>query len=85
MSSGLPLKADIAQYRRHVSNVPEGEMPLFDHLVGANEQERRNCEAERFGCVQVYKELNLGDLLNRQVCRLVAHSYPAGIDASLPG
>src|SRR5947199_7671460 len=22
MSSGLPLKADIAQYRRHVSNVP---------------------------------------------------------------
>src|ERR1700730_5803524 len=26
MSSGLPLKADIAQYSRHVSNVPVSEM-----------------------------------------------------------
>jgi len=30
MSSGLPLKADIAQYSRHVSNVPIGDVkPLL--------------------------------------------------------
>jgi hypothetical protein len=28
MSSGLPLKADIAQYGRHVSNVPHPDIPL---------------------------------------------------------
>src|SRR3979490_1914981 len=27
MSSGLPLKADIAQYRRHVSKVPLADVP----------------------------------------------------------
>jgi hypothetical protein len=43
MSSGLPLKADIAQCSRHVSKVPQPDSctqqttGLFDHLVGANE------------------------------------------------
>src|SRR5258705_8868283 len=40
MSSGLPLKADIAHYSRHVSMVPlpdscnAAKWGLFDHLVG---------------------------------------------------
>jgi hypothetical protein len=34
MSSELPLKADIAQYGRHVSKVPQAEMAGFiDHLI----------------------------------------------------
>ena len=49
MSSGLPLKADIAQYSRHVSKVPtEADSctatngPSFDHLVDLGEQRRRH-------------------------------------------
>jgi len=41
MSSGLPLKADIAQYSRHVSNVPPTTAiasAIVDHLVGARER-----------------------------------------------
>src|ERR1700737_2768786 len=44
MSSGLPLKADIAQYSRHVSKVPYADScaaarrSLLDHLVSAAEQ-----------------------------------------------
>jgi hypothetical protein len=33
MSSGLPLKADIAQYSRHVSNVPDSEVAGRNNLV----------------------------------------------------
>jgi len=47
MSSELPLKADIAQYGRHVSKVPTTEVAFsLDHLVGEREKRRRDREAE---------------------------------------
>jgi hypothetical protein len=48
MSSGLPLKADIAQYSRHVSKVPhkrthalQQTASLFDHLGGGGKKRLR--------------------------------------------
>ncbi len=47
MSSELPLKADIAQYSRHVSKVPHPDMcQLLDHLVGRRLQGRGHGYAE---------------------------------------
>src|SRR5258707_5554738 len=44
MFSALPLRADIAQQTRHVRFVPEADMAmgLFDHLVGASKNARRD-------------------------------------------
>ena len=56
----------------------------LDHLVGAGEQRRRNFDAECPGSVQIDEELDLGDLLNWQVGRLVALQNSAGINTSLP-
>src|SRR5258707_15531255 len=44
MFSALPLRADIAQQTRHVRFVPEADiaMGLFDHLVGASKNARRD-------------------------------------------
>ena len=40
------------------------ERSLFDHLVGAGEQRRRDREAERPGGLEVDNKLELGRLLN---------------------
>jgi len=45
---------------------------LFDHLVGAGEQRRRNFEAERPGGDQINDEIELGRLFDRDVARLRA-------------
>ena len=46
--------------------------PLFNQLVGAREQRRRDFEAECFGGRQIDDEVELGRLLDREVRRLGA-------------
>src|ERR1700687_1471500 len=40
---------------------------LLDHLVGAADQRQRESKTERLGGLEIYDELNLGDLLDREV------------------
>jgi hypothetical protein len=44
---------------------------LLDQLGCARKQYARNCEAERPRCFDVDKQLYSGDLLNRQISRLL--------------
>jgi hypothetical protein len=57
--------------------------PSFDHLVCAAEEREREGDAEGFGCLEVDKQLDFRDQLDRQISRLVALEYASGIDASL--
>ena len=45
---------------------------LFDHLVGAGQQPRRNGQRERFGGPQVNDQLELGRRLHGKLARLGA-------------
>src|SRR5580692_2821452 len=56
---------------------------LFDHLVSAREQRRRDGKAERLGSLQVYHELDFHRLLDRQVGGLFAPEDPTGIVSDL--
>jgi hypothetical protein len=44
-------------------NAPQA--PLFDYLVGADEQRGRFVEAERLGCLEVDHEVKFRGLLDR--------------------
>ncbi len=45
---------------------------LFDHLVGAQEERWRDSQSERARCLQIYDQLELGWLLDRQIDRFCA-------------
>src|SRR5262245_11954022 len=45
---------------------------LFDNLIGAREQRRRDVDAERLGRLEIDYKLILGRHLHRQVSRLLA-------------
>jgi hypothetical protein len=69
--SALPPKADITGQQLDVRFVPKADIlrcgkgtPLFDHLVGAQEDSRRQPDADRLGRFQVYHQLELCWLLN---------------------
>ena len=51
---------------------PEADIRLFDHLVGAGEYGRRNCEAQCFRGLEVDHEFVLGWRLHRHVTRIFA-------------
>jgi hypothetical protein len=56
---------------------------LFDHLVGAGEQHRRNLKAERLGSFEVDYQFELGRLQDGQISGLLPLQNAAHIDASL--
>src|SRR5262245_38715733 len=51
-------------------SIPPSLVSLFDHLVGAGEQRRRDGQADRRSRCQVNDEFNLGRKLYRQIGRL---------------
>src|ERR1700680_3914116 len=56
--------------------------PSFDHLVGATQQRKRDGQAERLGSLEIDDQFDFGDLLNRQVGRLLALENAADVNAS---
>ena len=49
---------------------------LFDNLIGAGEQRRRDFEAQRLGGSQVDHQLIFGRRLHGEVCGLLALENP---------
>ena len=67
MSASAP-KAVIVKLPWHFCDVPIGDISLlFDHLIGAGEDRRRDGEAERFGCLGVDDQLDLRHLRDREI------------------
>jgi hypothetical protein len=56
---------------------------LFDHLVGAGEQGRREGDAKGLRRLEVQNEIEPGRLLDREVPRILALEHPAGVNAGL--
>jgi len=74
--SGLPPGADIAWAPPHVRFVPTAAIApqqigsLFDHLVGATEQNRRHFQPYRLGRLQIDHKFELRRLLDSQLARI---------------
>ena len=58
---------------------------LFDHLVGAGEQHRRNGQAERSSGDKVHNQIKLSRLLDRQVGGLRSAQNLIDVVSSAPG
>src|SRR5262245_16706991 len=75
-TSALPRKRTNSRERRHVGFVPKPDLRtaanprLFDHLVGASEQRRRDFEPKRLGGREIDDEIELSRLLDRDIARL---------------
>jgi hypothetical protein len=73
-----PLRANSDLTRRSKKTL------LFDHLVGAAKQRRRHLDAERFCCLEVDYQLELGRLLDRKVGGLLAAQDAIDVGGRLP-
>src|SRR4029453_3209024 len=57
---------------------------LFDHLVSSSEHRVRHGETERFGRLEIDRQIVLGWRLHRQVGRLVALENTIDVNRSAP-
>ena len=65
----------------HVDGVA-AKTALFDHLVGAGDERRRHCEAERLGGLEVDHKLVFSRCLHRQVGWLLAFQDAINVTGS---
>ena len=76
--SAVPPATDIRRGERHVCFVPICDIEanpirwLFDHLVGATNQRRRQIEAKRFRSLRIDGQLEFGRLIKGDVSRISA-------------
>src|SRR5947207_12670 len=75
--SDLTVRATLIRCERYTRAVS------FDHVIGGGKQGRRHSEAERPRGLQVYDEIELGRLHNREVGRFLAFENLASINADL--
>src|SRR5262245_66066176 len=61
---------------------PPSRFTLFDHLVGAREQGRRDFKAEGSGRLEIDGQFEFGRLLDRKVSRTGALEYPVDVGGS---
>src|SRR6516164_4404016 len=68
------------------TQMPQGgpSTPSFDHLVGEGEHFGRNFEAERLSGFEVDHQLELGRLLDWQLCWFCSLENPVHIESATP-
>jgi hypothetical protein len=76
--SGLPLSTDILGCRRHVSKVPNPEVPTeLDDLVGAVHQQKRHLQTQCAGGLEIVDPAKFCRLAEWQVNSLAASPAPS--------
>src|SRR6266478_6982950 len=82
--STLNIRRDVTEQRSAASCQTRTLARLFDHLVGAGEQRRRNVEAERLGGFHIDHQLELDRSLDRKLARPCAVEDAIGIARRAP-
>src|ERR1700692_180390 len=82
-----PIRPTSCGHRRWSGSCQQRKWPtLFDHLIGACKQRRRDGEAECLGRLQIDGQIELRRLHDRQLGRCLAFQDTSDIDACLaPG